>query len=380
MKNHLLGIFFLTLSFALSAQITVTNATFPQAGDTLRTAIDGAPNGIDINPAGGTTDQSWDFTNLLGVATERVYRPASEGTNFAAFPSADIFSTLGPTGETYYDLMDDGMVLVGYEGPDPANLGLSLTVKLDPTLRERRAPLNFIDNYSDESAILLSFASDDLPAAVLDSLDETPDSIRLRIAIDRNGIVDGWGTAKIPGGTYDILREKIVEERDTRLEIKVSIGPISSWIDVTSAVPFFDFVGKDTVTTYTFWNDEEKEPIALVTVDNEDNDQVLLVEYKYVDLSTNTTYINRGRPDLVANPNPAIDEVRFNFLNLDSGQYTLKVYNILGVVIWEKQYRVSGNRTEKIDLSNFRKGTYLYSLVNENGKTITTKRLMVMRP
>ncbi len=124
----------------------------------------------------------------------------------------------------------------------------------------------------------------------------------------------------------------------------------------------------------------EKEPIAVVTVDNENNDLVQLVEYKYNDVTTNINYVNSGRPDILAYPNPAISDVRFQFWNLPSGKYNLKIYNILGVVVWERKYSINGDRTEKIDLSNFRKGTYLYSLINANGKAISTKRLMVMRP
>ena len=87
-----------------------------------------------------------------------------------------------------------------------------------------------------------------------------------------------------------------------------------------------------------------------------------------------------GKPDLVAYPNPAIDDVRIDFFNLPASNYTLKIYNILGIVVWEKKYSISGDRSEKINLNDLRKGTYLYSLINETGKIISTKRLMIMRP
>ncbi len=379
MRIIILSGLFLLFVFATQAQITITDTYFPLSGDTLKTAFDGMPSGIVINPPGGSTDQNWDFSSAQGMSREVVYRPASEGGASAEFPSADLFIQIDPVGETYYKKTASTFELVGYQGLDPANLGISIIVHLNPTLIERRAPLNFIDFGNSYSAILLPFAAEDIPGGILDSLPITPDSIRIRIAIDRTNVVDGWGKVTIPGGVYDVLREKQIEERNTLIDVKIGIGPFSQWIeDVT--VPGLDFLGKDTITTYSFYNDEEKEAIAIVTVDNQDNDIVNAVEYKDNGIQTNIRYVNTGKPDLIAYPNPAIDDVRIDFFNLPSSVYTLKIYNILGIVVMEKKYNISGDRSEKISLTNLRKGTYLYSLISDNGKIISTKRLMIMRP
>jgi hypothetical protein len=67
-------------------------------------------------------------------------------------------------------------------------------------------------------------------------------------------------------------------------------------------------------------------------------------------------------------------------MNLPSGIYKVKILNILGVELWSKSYDVQGDFMAQVDISKLRKGTYLYSLVSESGKTISTKRLIVMRP
>ena len=382
MRSILLSGLFLLFVFAVRAQqpITITDAYFPQAGDTMKTAFDGMPTGIIINPAGGTIDQEWDFTSVQGMTREVIYRNASEGTSNAEFPTANLVVLLDPVGESYYRTTATTFELIGYQGLDPANLGINLLVKLDPTLVERRAPLNFLDFGNSSSSVLLPFAAEDIPGGILDSLPITPDSIRLRIAIDRTSIVDGWGKALIPGGNYDVLREKQIENRETLMDVKVGVGPFAQWVDVTDLLPGMDFLGKDTITTYTFYNDVEKEAIATVTVDNENNDIVNAVEYKDNGIQTSIRYVDTGKPDLVAYPNPAIDDVRIDFFNLPPSNYTLKIYNILGIVVMEKKYAISGDRSEKISLNNLRKGTYLYSLVTETGKIISTKRLMIMRP
>ncbi len=379
MKLNILLSFFLFISISISAQITVTSATFPEEGDTLKTVFDGMPVNVEINPSTGTIDATWNFSNLQGVLRETIIRAASTGSASDQFPNANLLTSFGLTGENYYRTTDNLYELIGYQGPDPANLGLNLSIHINPPLVERRAPLNFTDSYSDEAAVLVPIDADDIPGGILDSFAITPDSLRLRIAIDRNGFVEGWGSLTIPGGTYDVIREKRVELTETRLDVKIGIGPFSEWIDVTDVIGL-DFLGMDTTTTYNFYDETSKEAIAIVTVDDIDNDQVIFVEYKYNDVMTNVHYINNGKPDILAYPNPAMENLRMEFMNLQNGKYSIKMYNILGVEVWNKDYNVNGDRIIKIDISNFRKGTYLYSLVNENGKTISTKRLVVMRP
>lgn len=379
MKITILSILFSCLTFCGMAQITVTNSTFPVAGDTLKTVFDGMPGSLEINPSTGPIDATWNFSTLQGVLTEEVYRAATEGNAFDQFPSANLVTSFGIAGENYYKVTENTLELIGYQGPDPANLGLNLSVPISPPLVERRAPLEFEDDYTDEGAILIAISADDIPGGVLDSFDITPDSIRLRIANNRNSTIDGWGKLIIPGGTYDVLREKRVELNETRLDVKIGLGPFSQWFDVTD-VAGFDFLGPDTTTTYNFYGEASKELLATVTVDNIDNDEILFVEYKYNDVSTNVRYVNNGKPDIIAYPNPAIETLRLEMMNLPGGNYKVKVYNILGIEVWSNNYTVNGNRIIEVDISNFKKGTYLYSLVNENGKTISTKRVIVMRP
>ena len=378
MRLSILTVLSLLFVIAGEAQITISDVYFPQAGDTLKLAFDGMPSGIVVNPPGGSIDQNWDFSSSQGMPRQIIYRPASEGNASAEFPSADLLVNLDPVGEMYYRRTATTFEWIGYQGLDPANLGINLIVHLNPSLVERRAPLNFLDFGDSHASINLPFASSDIPGDILDSLNLplTPDSIRLRTDIDRIYVIDGWGNLTIPGDTYQVLREKQIEYRNTEIDVKFGIG---DWIE-NIPIPGLDFIGPDTITTYTFYNDVEKEAIAVVNVDNEDNDIVNTVEYKDNGVQTSIRYVNNGKPDLIAYPNPAIDDVRIDFFNLPSSDYTLKIYNILGIVVWEKNYTITGTRSEKISLRDLRKGTYLYSLINDTGKIISTKRVMIMRP
>ena len=92
------------------------------------------------------------------------------------------------------------VLLLGYYGADPIGLGLNLVSKYNPPIVERRAPMQFFDVNSLNSGLLLPFSKDILPDTLLQLLPFIPDSLRIRIAINRLDVVDAWGNLAIPGG------------------------------------------------------------------------------------------------------------------------------------------------------------------------------------
>jgi hypothetical protein len=379
--KQLLLFTFVCIPFLIFAQIIVQPTTLPQVGDTLRTAVDNLPSNISLNPIGA--NQRWDFTSLQAPFTRQtIVKPAAEGAHAANFRLATMLIQLSDNAEIYYrstgTTFQSTFQLVGIYGKDPVGFGIDVMTRFSPPAVERRAPLRYKDNNHVESNILLPFSADDLPDFVLDQLPITPDSLRIRLAISRRDIVDAWGKITIPGGIYDVLREKRTEIRDTRVDAKLGFFP---WQDITGLIPGSDLIGKDTTVSYYFLSNESKEPIAIVTMDR-DEKRAIRVEYKADnnDLMTDVQNVKSLKPGVYAFPNPAIVNVRFEFSNLPPGNYKLTLYNILGAPVWSQRYYINGQRIEKVDISDLRKGTYLYSLQDDNGKTIATKRLVVVRP
>lgn len=255
------------------AQITVTNATFPAAGDTLRLAHDNAPGPcVFITPPGGP--QTWDFSCLVSEATQDiVYRPASEGS--VVVPGAEMFAVTSPyvpqwpasAVEEYYDVTSTGIRVqatygkVGYVVADSV-------VNLNPLFQVRSAPMNFFDIRQSSSGKLAAFDDTEFSPAFLASMPFTADSLRYRVAVNELFVVDAFGTLSIPGGTYDVLREKRTRYTETRLDAK--INPLG-WLDVTDiAIQFAGHpdLGVDTLVHYSFYSNVAKEPIAVVATDN----------------------------------------------------------------------------------------------------------------
>ena len=370
---------FSALCFGATAQITVTSATFPVAGDTLMYVIDNDP--FNVNPAtlpGG--NQLWDFTTLqISQTAETVYRSAGAGMNTNSYPGADLV-IIGQTGETYFNVTANKFEALGYSGGDPAGLGLNVLAKFSPVVVERFSPLNFFDINSQMTDLSLPFSTDQLPDSLFQGAPFTPDSIRVRLNTSRLEVVDGWGTCQIPGGSYPVLRQKRTEYTTTNLD--VYLGGFLGWVDVSQfgGGGFSDFLGTDTTITYRFISGTEKEEIAIATMSN-DLSTVEAVRYKNNGLSDAAEPGDSpGSANIQAHPNPAVEFVNFNCSNLPRDNYTLKIYNIVGKVVWKANYALNGNKVIYLALDDFKKGAYLYSLSDGRGNIIGTKRLVILKP
>ena len=368
--------FILFSSNGLYAQQVISNLTLPEVGDTLRTVIDNNPQNIDVGTAG--TNKSWDFSSLTGLSSETIVLEASSGANASSFPTANQRVELTATQELYYNKQENSIELIGFAGDDPLGFGLQSVLGYEPPRIERRLPLNFNDEKSSSSRLQLKLPASALPQEVLDQLPSSAiDSIQLTIDIERDDQVDAWGDLTLPARTFGALREKRLEFTTSSLEVKLGNLP---WSDVTDLVmDNYPELAPDTSLSYYFWGDV-KEPLAIVEVSHLDETNVLSAIYKTDETTVDIPYIKRNNEDIIAYPNPSIEDVRFDFRNINEGKYTLKIFNILGQEVWSNQYRVSGNQTVLVDLEDFRKGTYLYSLLNENDEVLTTKRLIVLKP
>jgi hypothetical protein len=378
MKRMLLAVFS-ALCFGASAQITITNTVFPAVGDTLMFVTDANPD-ASVNPAtppGGS--QTWDFSALqVGAKTSTIYKAANTANQASSFPGAEL-AVITPTGETFFNITNTKFEVLGYAGADPANFGVQVLAKFAPAIIERRAPMNFFDINTLTSNLNIPFSAAALPDSLFGGFNI--DSLRVRIKTDRVEAVDGWGNCSIPGGTYPVLRQKRTEYTTTNLDVKV---PFLGWIDLSSLIPgggqFGNFLGTDTTITYRFYSGTEKEEIAVATMSN-DLSSVQSVRFKDNGLVSAAEDLDApGAAGIQAFPNPAVEWVRFDCKNLPAEWYTLKIFNIVGKVVWKENYQLAGNRSVRIELQNFKKGTYLYSLVDSKGNIIGTKRLVVLKP
>lgn len=383
MQKALLSIIFSALCLCATAQITVTNATFPVAGDTLHFGFDENPVGFNpATPPGG--NQTWDFAGLVtDNTTTVVYLAANTGTNASDYPGAELVQP-GAAGDSYINITANKMEIMGYAGGDPTGLGVDVLATFSPAYSERTVPLNFFDINASTSNLSIPFSTNLLPDSVLALLPIAPDSLRTRTTINRVEVVDGWGTCQIPGGSYPVLRLKRTEYTTSSLDAHISSPFPLGWIDLSTLLGgnnnLSQLIGTDTTVTYHFISNTQKEEIAVATMTN-DLSSVTRFRFKSIPVSAVFALHNPGNAGITASPNPAVDRVQFECSNLPQDDYTLKIFNILGSVVWKADYyQMGGDQVISVDLEKFTKGIYLYSLSTKKGGVIGTKRLIVLKP
>jgi Secretion system C-terminal sorting domain len=370
---------FMSLMVLTNAQISLTDSYFPSAGDILVTA-DASQKTILLakTPAKGA-NLTWDYSFLrqvtTGVGNDTVrYRTADTSiTNF--FPSADLMIVVNDTQKIAINKTNSVFELLGYRGVFIDGLPISIgriVFPFVPTQIERRAPLSFGSNNSTNWGFNLTVAANVIPESVLKDLPIRPDSLRVNYKSNRRDTIDGWGTLKIPGGSYNVLREKRVSYNTTLLEAKL---PLFGWNDVTSFASSLGIAPIDTSTSIYFWSNTAKEPVMIYSL-RPRVDSASSITYKFLPLtSVKNTEGVAGSFDTY--PNPAKDVVSFDLNNWKSGNYTLSITDILGKQYHNENLKVNGQQTIRVPLNGFVNGSYVTTVTDKDGNVLVSKRLVV---
>lgn len=380
MKKILL--FFAAIFFTVSsfAQITVTDAVFPAAGDMLFTSRDSATAGVVITQASATA-QTWDFSNYWPqYADTTIVEAASAGSAFSDFPGSDIIlSFLG--GEGYFDTDNQTQELLGFAGDVGFGIPLPLLVQFNPTSIQMSTPISYPYSFSDDFAFTQTLSADAIPFLDSLGLPVDIDSVRLNYSSDRIDETDAWGTLTTYTGTYDVLRLKKEEITNTEIEVLADLpifGP--TWVDPATFGFEVPGAGLDTTYTYDFISATDKE--AIMSVNQNANQETTSITYK-VDpdnLYVNVQNITDKEYEIKAFPNPVINELTIELKGLPADTYTLKIYSIIGNQLARKTHNVDLNSRINTDVSKLKRGTYLYSIMNSAGQVLTTKRFVKTSP
>lgn len=368
-------LFTFLISSSLWGQITVSNAVFPQAGDTLFTRIDVTPM-INFQPKEGM--QNWVFNGLSSPAlVETIFRDPDFGSS-TFFNNANMVNILDNGPEYYYRADDTSFVELGYYGVDPFVGFIMVNARYSQPLILRHAPLNFGDVHQQSTDLLIPISSEIIPDTLLSSLPVRPDSLRLRVGIQRNDTVSAFGTLTLNQVNFEVLQEKRIEERSIYFDAKV---PFLGWQDITQFIatefPQFGAGTMDTITSYYYFSEGVQEPVAVVNVDDRDTPQ--RVEFKDMQVTSSTRVYNLKDIEITASPNPGIGLIEFRVKNAPLGNYKVKVRNIIGQSLWEKSFFIQGKEELNVDLTHLKRGTYFYTLIDENGNSLITKRLIIIR-
>ncbi len=377
-KSIIYAFIFVAMSIKMTAQTSLTDAYFPSVNDSLQTAVS-LPQWtrvLRLTPA-STVAQRWNYSFLRSALnstakTTEHYVAATDTALLRQFPTAKLMRDIGGGQLAAYNKTTTRFDLLGYKNINFGGLlRLPLVAKFLQPVLERRAPLAFNTTYRNQSNFVVAFSTDIIPDTLLATLPLRPDSIRIRFQTDRQDKTDAFGTLLIPGGSYEVLRERRYEVTDTKVDAKINPFP---WFDITSLVLTGVQRPQDTTISYYFWSNLAKEPIAILTVD--DRDSVTRAEYKYLKINTSVKNAadTEGPVSLSVFPNPTTNEAFFDIkTSLSAASFSLLISDNLGKTIVQKQVYNNQQTRVQMDVSAFASGIYWARLVDENGHFLAAK-------
>lgn len=374
MKNIFLYFLISICIFKVSAQITVTNATFPKVGDTLKTAVSFDFEGnLPLGTTGGP--KVWDFSILnAGIKQQEIYLHPSEGKDASAFPEATML-LISDGQEIYLKSSATKVEGLGFGGANQF-FDAPLVVKYSRRPALRTAPLEFINSTSTTGEFRIDISSNIIPDTLLASLPLKPDSIRIQFSNEIKGLTDAFGNLKIQGQNFDVLREKVENISQTQLFIKI----LGIWIDplplLGGNIPggFGDFLGKDTTITYNFISNTKKE----ILVSAEYNTSNELQSVTFADLGGVISSVQDiPSVNLMVYPNPVSDMLTFTTSDLPDGKYFITISDIQGKMVYFDTATLRNNENKQINTTAFRDGMYVLTLRNQNNSLNSSIKFVV---
>ncbi|MEL6275175.1 MAG: hypothetical protein AAFU03_08740, partial [Bacteroidota bacterium] len=344
------------VSLSLFGQITLTSDYIPAVGDTLFQSVADSNATVDLIGPGGPFE--WDFSNLTADNTfEQLVLAPDPQTIDSAFSAANLKIEFNAFSTNYYDRSDAEFNLIGNVGSNDLLSSLIVETPFNPPYRERRAPLNYLDEQPSTSSVIVALAVDSLPQEILDIGGPTLtafDSIRLNTDITRLDVVDAYGRLTVDGAIYDVLRERREEYRDIRIEARLGLFP---WTDVTATLLAFvpdladAAADQDTIISYNFWNNNSIEPIAIVSTSDGETIRSITFKTNRQTSSTDDDYFP-SYASITMYPNPARSMATFEATGLQRGEYTLKVHNIVGRRLFSQNFSSTGSIKADIEVNS----------------------------
>tara|TARA_A100001037_G_scaffold306573_1_gene352842 strand:+ start:382 stop:1809 length:1428 start_codon:yes stop_codon:yes gene_type:complete len=218
-----LVLFTFFVPFYCFSQITINSSNLPNINDTVVTAYDFA------NYSAGTAgaNQFWNFSNATGFPDMVLGFIDPNTTPYSAtFPTSNICVELDVATYYYLNRSINGLSAVGYVD---SGMIYPYNKLLLPT------PLNYLDTINSTQIIYQwdTLINPPLPSSLIGLPGPyMVDSIKAVYGNNDRFIVDGWGQAQVPNGTFDALRifQETYEFDNTFYKMTDTTTGLSQWV------------------------------------------------------------------------------------------------------------------------------------------------------
>lgn len=382
MRHFIFFVIVLWFCVSVQAQITITNTTFPKAGDVLKYAENTSPSyTLDLKTNAGPLQ--WEFNMLTsGRKIQESYLDPKTGKDAALFADADIMLKEEDQ-EEYYKSSATKIEALGFGGINPIfNAPVVVRYIKRPALRQ--APLSFISSVNTDGEFRIAIPASVFPDSILTIFPPgfKPDSIRVEFVTTTASIMDAYGKLQMQGQNLDVLREKASETSQTKISVKIgflgwqNLETLIGLFPTISLPPFIkQFLGVNKTTTYNFYNNTKKEILVSATYDSLNVlETVVFADFGNV---INAVKDSEG-PSFSLYPNPVSDMVSINTSNWEDGMYLITITDLTGKIVYAEPTYLSGQSPKQINTTNLNSGVHILTIRDQFNKKSGSTRMVVL--
>lgn len=350
MKTHYLLLCCTLFAFGSNAQITITSADMPAAGDTIR-YCNAALNNVAFNPLLTGTNQVWDFSNLTPQSEDVYEYKNSLSTPYVFYflnkiglKTADNIGVSTISLKDVYTFYTKSNTVFKIEGMGYSYNNIPLANSYIDDDEIYQFPLTF--GKKDSSTFYFDYNL----SAITSSVDYAQNGYRINQ-------VDGWGSITTPYASYpDVLR------------IKTTVNSYDSIL-----ISGFPFVTNRKTISYKWLSKTEKIPVLEITGTQLNNNFTITgIKYRYSPSATTGVHKQAGLATYASiAPNPTTDVVKITMKQGVSG--LLVITDVTGKVI-RNQY-INTNETW-VSLAELNAGIYLMHLYNNTNQYLGSEKLV----
>jgi hypothetical protein len=362
-KSIILVLTYTVLIANLCAQITINKSHMSASGQMNIQAYDytGYPipgNGANFN---------WDFSNLIEDERDSLYYGLPQwypGAN--AFPTANLVSMYNGVDSSYdfLNLNDNDLSFLGTvdytDGKKTVSAYNMKFITFPSTFNTAYADATTLPGQANELGI-----DPDGPGPL-----PFIDSIYFELGISNKSIIDGYGSIKIPMGTYPTIRQKMTTISDLK-NIKMYVN--NTWTAVPKILLGALGFGNTADTSYriAFWTNDNTLGRPLLEYDYSNGDTSISdITYLVAKGKTSGIFAESVNNTLSIFPNPFQNNFQVQFKNAAVG--VLMIIDQQGRTIEQLETK----NGDTIDLSKYEAGVYLVQIRDvQTGRILGTQKV-----
>ena len=358
MKTKLFAIALVFISIKTFGQITVADTDIANIGDIIYQATDTAP-GLIIAPGSSGTNQIWDFSSLQITEIDTIEFISPSVTPYASLhPNANL--CINDDQYIYFEKSSNGIIIVGVDA-----LSISIMVLPLPLIYGTTLPVG--PNTVMDSTLFNMLLPDSLAFLISSFQAHTVDSIGIEMVVSADFNVDAWGEVTIPLGTFPALRLKVEEITTTNFSAYCTdtiFGIGSGWYPM----PQMLFPSEvETIMSYQWWTNNPNIKFALVEMEVDSVGSIEDVVFLTIPQASAISDV----PLNTLKVYPIPTTYKLNIKTSFSTQANYQMYDVGGKLILEDKFMQS----KILDLSNFKKGSYLLKISTDESSI--SKKIIV---